>query len=299
MRTRWRIAAPSLWRRRCRFQPIWKRASGIARKCQRDDLGSGSKRFGWLFHRGSHGTERRPDLRIQFGGGADRGRCAGPTDAAARFRADGKMRDFLWGHPDLDDTIKRLQAFEQAGVDALMRRACASWTPYAPCATRSPSRSMSSWGCLEPRSASRAGGCRGEAHQRRVCAGTFGLRVPGTGGTRNDGRGHVRLCARRHRLCGTRRLLRHAGPDFSRRLRPSPCALRRPLQFEQACRIKIKRWKSAVRGWLNNGSRGMPRVRRITPSARCFSSRQMQGFIKHFQMKKLDFSTRRSLLEGR
>src|SRR5476649_747446 len=31
----------------------------------------------------------------------------------------GRAENFLHGHPDLDDTIRRLQAFEAAGADAL------------------------------------------------------------------------------------------------------------------------------------------------------------------------------------
>jgi len=30
-----------------------------------------------------------------------------------------RAENFLWGRPDLDDTIRRLQAFEQAGADVL------------------------------------------------------------------------------------------------------------------------------------------------------------------------------------
>ena len=45
--------------------------------------------------------------------------------AAARalpfpFTLTGRTENFLRGRPDLDDTIKRLKAYEAAGVDALM-----------------------------------------------------------------------------------------------------------------------------------------------------------------------------------
>jgi 2-methylisocitrate lyase-like PEP mutase family enzyme len=36
------------------------------------------------------------------------------------FVLTGRTESFLRGHPDLDDTIRRLQAFEQAGADVLM-----------------------------------------------------------------------------------------------------------------------------------------------------------------------------------
>ena len=37
-----------------------------------------------------------------------------------RFTLTGRAENFLRGNPDLDDTIKRLQAFEAAGADVLM-----------------------------------------------------------------------------------------------------------------------------------------------------------------------------------
>jgi 2-methylisocitrate lyase-like PEP mutase family enzyme len=35
------------------------------------------------------------------------------------FVLTARCENFLWGRPDLDDTIKRLQAFEKAGADVL------------------------------------------------------------------------------------------------------------------------------------------------------------------------------------
>ena len=35
------------------------------------------------------------------------------------FVLTARSENFLWGRPDLDDTIKRLQAFEKAGADVL------------------------------------------------------------------------------------------------------------------------------------------------------------------------------------
>jgi 2-methylisocitrate lyase-like PEP mutase family enzyme len=36
------------------------------------------------------------------------------------FMLTARTENFLRGHPDLDDTIRRLQAFEAAGADVLM-----------------------------------------------------------------------------------------------------------------------------------------------------------------------------------
>jgi 2-methylisocitrate lyase-like PEP mutase family enzyme len=36
------------------------------------------------------------------------------------FTLTGRVENFLRGRPDLDDTIKRLKAYEAAGADALM-----------------------------------------------------------------------------------------------------------------------------------------------------------------------------------
>ena len=50
-------------------------------------------------------------------------RVEAAVEAARSLRRDfvftARAENFLWGRPDLDDTIKRLQAFEQAGADVL------------------------------------------------------------------------------------------------------------------------------------------------------------------------------------
>ena len=50
-------------------------------------------------------------------------RVAAAADAARSLKDDfmltARSENFLWGRPDLDDTIKRLQAFEKAGADVL------------------------------------------------------------------------------------------------------------------------------------------------------------------------------------
>jgi 2-methylisocitrate lyase-like PEP mutase family enzyme len=50
-------------------------------------------------------------------------RIAAAAEAARAMKRDfvltARAENFLWGRPDLDDTIRRLQAFEQAGADVL------------------------------------------------------------------------------------------------------------------------------------------------------------------------------------
>ena len=50
-------------------------------------------------------------------------RVAAAVDAARALKRDfvftARAENFLWGRPDLDDTIRRLQAFEVAGADVL------------------------------------------------------------------------------------------------------------------------------------------------------------------------------------
>ena len=64
-----------------------------------------------------------PDAPIfEFGHATERIAAAA---AAARalpfpFTLTGRTENFLRGRPDLDDTIRRLQAFEAAGADVLM-----------------------------------------------------------------------------------------------------------------------------------------------------------------------------------
>jgi len=50
-------------------------------------------------------------------------RVSAAAEAARALKRDfvftARAENFLWGRPDLDDTIRRLQAFEQAGADVL------------------------------------------------------------------------------------------------------------------------------------------------------------------------------------
>src|SRR3546814_12526028 len=67
-------------------------------------------------------------------------RVAAAAEAARRLPRDfvltARCENFLWGRPDLDETIRRLQAFQGAGADVLyapglrdldaLRRLCAA-----------------------------------------------------------------------------------------------------------------------------------------------------------------------------
>ncbi len=55
------------------------------------------------------------DLAVERIAAAAEARDALPNDFVLTARAE----NFLWSRPDLDDTIKRLQAFEKAGADVL------------------------------------------------------------------------------------------------------------------------------------------------------------------------------------
>ncbi|AJY46023.1 isocitrate lyase/PEP mutase family protein [Martelella endophytica] len=49
----------------------------------------------------------------------ERVRAAAAAKADRPFMLTARCENFLWGKPDLDDTIRRLQAFEAAGADVL------------------------------------------------------------------------------------------------------------------------------------------------------------------------------------
>ncbi|MEM7225206.1 MAG: isocitrate lyase/phosphoenolpyruvate mutase family protein [Pseudomonadota bacterium] len=66
-------------------------------------------------------TGRGDDPIFAFGHAVER--IEGAVEAARALPEDfvltARAENFLWGRPDLDDTIKRLQAFEAAGADVL------------------------------------------------------------------------------------------------------------------------------------------------------------------------------------
>ena len=66
-------------------------------------------------------TNRRDDPIFDFSLAVER--IAAAAEAARALPQDfvltARCENFLWGCPDLDDTLRRLQAFEQAGADVL------------------------------------------------------------------------------------------------------------------------------------------------------------------------------------
>ncbi len=85
-------------------------------------------------------TNRRDAPIFEFNLAVERIQAASEAKRELRhdFVLTARCENFLWGRPDLDDTIKRLQAFESAGADVLyapglhdletIRTVCASIT---------------------------------------------------------------------------------------------------------------------------------------------------------------------------
>ena len=68
-------------------------------------------------------------------------RVAAAVEAARKlpfpFTLTARAENYLHGRPDLDDTIRRLQAFERAGADVLFAPGAARISRrYAPCVRR-------------------------------------------------------------------------------------------------------------------------------------------------------------------
>lgn len=66
-------------------------------------------------------TNRRHDPIFEFGLAVERIQAASEAKRGLPhdFILTARCENYLWGRPDLDDTIKRLQAFEGAGADVL------------------------------------------------------------------------------------------------------------------------------------------------------------------------------------
>lgn len=66
-------------------------------------------------------TNRRHDPIYEFDLAVERMQAASEAkrDLSHDFVLTARCENFLWGRPDLDDTIKRLQAFESVGADVL------------------------------------------------------------------------------------------------------------------------------------------------------------------------------------
>jgi 2-methylisocitrate lyase-like PEP mutase family enzyme len=66
-------------------------------------------------------TNRRDDPIFDFGLAVERIAAAAEASRALPedFVLTARCENYLWGRPDLDDTIRRLEAFEKAGADVL------------------------------------------------------------------------------------------------------------------------------------------------------------------------------------
>lgn len=66
-------------------------------------------------------TGRRDDPIFDFGLAVERIEAAAQAcrSLPGDFVLTARCENFLWGRPDIDDTLRRLQAFEKAGADAL------------------------------------------------------------------------------------------------------------------------------------------------------------------------------------
>jgi 2-methylisocitrate lyase-like PEP mutase family enzyme len=65
-------------------------------------------------------TGRKDSPLFDFNVAVERVGAAAEVSRSAGFVLTARTENFLRGNPDLDDTIKRLQAFEKAGADVLM-----------------------------------------------------------------------------------------------------------------------------------------------------------------------------------
>jgi hypothetical protein len=74
---------------------------------------------GWAVDRGFHRRCESPAARFEF----SRGQVSRGARAIDATGGDtllvGRAENFLWGRPDLDDTIVRLKAYAEAGADCL------------------------------------------------------------------------------------------------------------------------------------------------------------------------------------
>ena len=107
---------------RCRFPPIWKKALATGRRTRRATitLAAGIGLVGGSIEDASgdpaqplydhRATRRNVSLR----------RCRPRAPLAFPFVLTARAEGYLRGNPNLDDTIRRLQAFEAAGADVLM-----------------------------------------------------------------------------------------------------------------------------------------------------------------------------------
>ena len=142
-----------------------------------------------------------------YDAGLARDRVAAAVEAARAmpfpFTLTARAESFLRGNPDLDDVIRRLQAFEAAGADVLMapglpdlaavRTVCSALSKPFNFMAGNPGKSFTRAG---------AGGGGGEADQPGHVAVSRGDERPAERGARGEGARHTWLCRYR---CDPRR----------------------------------------------------------------------------------------------
>jgi 2-methylisocitrate lyase-like PEP mutase family enzyme len=110
------------------------------------------------------------------------------------FTLTARAEGFLRGKPDLDDVIKRLQAFEKAGADVLMSPGLPDLESVRK-GVRRPLQAVQLHGGHQGQvlHGGRARGRGGEADQPRHLALSHGHDRPRRGRARGEGQGHLRL----------------------------------------------------------------------------------------------------------
>ncbi len=129
-----------------------------------------------------------------------------------RFLLTARAENLLHGRPDLDDTIRRLQAFERAGADVLYApglRDLATIRTVVASVTR-PVNVVASF--IDPSiTLGAACGGGGQAHQRRRVAVAARSRGVPQGRARDEGRGRIHVAAGHHAEQGSERDLHREG----------------------------------------------------------------------------------------
>jgi len=107
-------------RRTCQSPPIWRRVLATHRDRRRDDPVAAETGLVGCSIEDASGNPDAPIFELSLA----MERIAAAVEAARSlsfpFTLTGRTENFLRGRTDLDDTIKRLQAYEAAGAGALM-----------------------------------------------------------------------------------------------------------------------------------------------------------------------------------
>lgn len=115
----WTIVGQSWQLRLCQFLPTLRKVLGTVPSAAETIVTAASIGLAGCSLEDHTGQRDNPvydfTLAVERIAAAAEARRALPSD----FVLTARCENFLWGRPDLDDTIKRLQAFEKAGADVL------------------------------------------------------------------------------------------------------------------------------------------------------------------------------------